>query len=127
MGIRWLRFGFTKDMGTLTYRNAQGEKTLRFGFGHNEFQLFPQEGYADRMATVPVPGHRYQCAVSAAWTEPCKLHIKVQIIDVYFGVLDMVFGFKGDRLSLRMEKTAEAFLDEYSGLANGTAVAPENT
>ena len=127
MGIRWLRFGFAEDMGTLTYRNAQGEKTLRFGFGHNEFQLFPQEGYADRMATVPVPGHRYQCAVSAAWTEPCKLHIKVQIIDVYFGVLDMVFGFKGDRLSLRMEKTAEAFLDEYSGLANGTAVAPENT
>ena len=122
MGIKTVRFDFDGDKGTMTYENEQGVKTITFGFGHNEFQKFPQEGYADLIATVPVPGHMYESAISAAWTEENKLHIKVQIIDKYFGVLDMAFGFKGDAVSVQMVKTAEAFLDEYSGIANGKAV-----
>ena len=105
----------------MTYENAQGEKKLDIGFGYNEFQKFPQEGYADLIATYSEPGHMYDCAVSGAWTEEKKLHVKVQIIDKYFGILDMIFAFKGDALSLEMNKTAEAFLDEYTGCANGKA------
>ncbi len=119
MGISRLKFHFLGDMGEISYHNAQGEKTIRFGFGHNVFQQFPQEGYSDLIATVPEPGHTYRCAASAAWTEPQKLHVKVQIIDKYFGILDMVFSFRDNLLSLTMVKTAEAFLDEYQGSANG--------
>ena len=123
MGIKTVRFDFAGDKGTMTYENEQGVKTLTLGFGHNEYQKFPQEGYSDLIATYPEPGHMYDCAVSAAWTEEKKLHIKVQIIDKYFGVLDMVFGFKNEDLfSVQMVKTAEAFLDEYQGIANGKAV-----
>ena len=122
MGIKTVRFDFHGDTGVMTYENAQGEKKLSFGLGHNEFQKFPQTGYSDLTATVPEPGHMYDCAVSAAWTEETKLHIKVQIIDKYFGILDMIFSFKNDVLSLIMIKTAEAFLDEYQGIANGKAV-----
>ena len=122
MGIKTVRFDFDGDKGTLTYEYAQGVKTLAFGLGHNEFQKFPQEGYADLVAAIPVPGHMYDCAVSAAWVDETRLHIKVQIIDKYFGILDMIFGFKDDVLTVTMEKTAQAFLEEYVGLANGKAV-----
>ena len=119
MGIEYVHFDIDGDKGVLTYQNAQGEKRLPFGFGHNEFSKFPQEGYADFVTTVPEPGHMYDCAVSADWPEERKLRLKVQIIDKYFGQLSMEFGFKGDEVGIYMQKTAEAFLDEYQGYACG--------
>ncbi len=119
MGIKYVHFDLAGDKGVLTYENAQGVKSLPFGFGHNEFAKFPQEGYSDLIATVPEPGHMYDCATSADWPEERKLRIKVQIIDKYFGNMSMEFGFKGDEVGIYMQKTAEAFLDEYQGYACG--------
>ena len=119
MGIKYVHFDLAGDKGMLTYENAQGVKKLPFGFGHNEFAKFPQEGYADMVATIPEPGHMYDCAASADWPEERKLRIKVQIIDKYFGQMSMEFGFKGDEVGVYMQKTAEAFLDEYQGYACG--------
>ena len=122
MGWKWFRFDLEDGTGTLTYENKQGEKSFRFGIGHNEFGKFPETGYADTVATVPVPGHRYDGAFSADFPEPQKLRIRVQIIDKYFGNLGMVFGFKdADRATVRMKKTAEYFLMEYDGLMNAHA------
>jgi len=119
MGIKYIRFDFEKEKGFLTYENAQGEKKICFGLGHNEFQKFPQTGYADMIATIGEEGHMYDCAVSAEWDEPKKLMIRVQVIDKYLGNLGMSFAFKDKRVSVVMVKTAEAFLDEYSGRALG--------
>ena len=119
MGISCFRFDFDDCGGTLSYTNAQGDKQIKFGYNRNEFQKFPQEGYSDMVAGAPCPGNKYECAVSANWLESKKLHIKVQAIDKYFGILDMTFSFKNDRVSVKMEKTAEAFFDEYSGIATG--------
>lgn len=119
MGIEYVHFDLEKEKGILTYKNAQGIKKLPFGFGYNEFSKFPQEGYSDLVATIPVEGHLYDCAVSADWPEKKKLRIKVQIIDKYFGNLSMEFGFKEDRVGIYMIKNAEAFLCEYEGYANG--------
>ena len=117
MGINWLRLSLEGDEGVLHYQNAQGEKALRFGFGKNVFGKFPQEGYADAVGTVPAKGHYYDCAVSADWPEPQKLRIRVQIIDKYFGNLAIVFGFRDEKhVTVRMVKTAEAFLGEYEGI-----------
>lgn len=120
MGIKWVRFDFDGDKGVLSYENAQGKKELPFGLGHNEFSKFPQEDYSDLVASVPEKGNKYECAVSADWPELRKLRIKVQVIDKYFGQLSMQFGFKGDKVGIFMMKSAEAFLDEYQGYANGT-------
>ncbi len=120
MHISWFRFEFEGDGGVLHYENAQGVKALPFGFGHNVFGKFPEEGYADLVATVGVPGHRYDCAVSAEWQEEKKLHLCVQIIDKYFGNCNMMFSFKDDRVVVMMQKVAEAFLNEYQGTALGT-------
>lgn len=121
MGITKMKFCFQGEQGIWEYTNAQGDKSLKFGFGHNVFGLFPQEGYSDQVGSVSAPGHFYQCAASAAWVEPSKLFLKVQIIDAYFGNLSMVFGFRENRIGVYMCKSAEDFLDEYVGFAGGTA------
>ena len=119
MGIRYIRFVLKGDSGELIFENAQGVKHLPFGFGHNAFFKFPQEGYSDLVTTVYEQGHYYDCAVSADWPEEKKLRVLVQIIDKYFGNMSMEFGFKGDEVGVYMQKTAEAFLDEYQGYACG--------
>jgi hypothetical protein len=122
MGIEYIRFVFEEDKGTLIYKNKQGVKELCFGLGHNEFGKFPQEGYSDLIATIPEPGHMYDCAVSADWPETQKLRLQIQIIDKYFAQASMEFGFKGNDVGIFMAKTAEAFMGEYKGYANGHCV-----
>lgn len=121
MGITQIKFHFQENTGIMEYTNAQGEKSLEFGFGHNVFGLFPQEGYSDQVGSVPASGHFYKCAASGAWVEPSKLFLKIQIIDTYFGNLSMVFGFREKQVGVYMCKCAEDFLDEYVGFAGSTA------
>lgn len=122
MGIKWVRFDFDCDAGTFNYENKQGVKSLPFGICRNEFSLFPEEGYSDLIGTYGVPGHKYECAASGAWTDSLKFKIKVQIIDKYFGALGMTFGFRDDRIGIYMFKVAEAFLNEYEGYAAGKKI-----
>lgn len=121
MGIENIRIDIDGDDGKFTYTNATGEKVIPFGFGHNVFSLFPEEGYSDMTAGAPCPGNKYKCACSAVWAEPKKLRIKVLIIDKYFGGAAFTFSYKDNRVALQMTKNAEAFLDEYSGMAMGKA------
>lgn len=119
MEIEYIRFDINETKGTLTYKNKQGEKSIAFGMEYNEFGKFPEEGYSDDVATVYCPGNYYNCACSAIWSEERKLKIKVQIIDKYFGNGCWVFSFKDDRVMVSMTKTAEAFMNEYTGIAIG--------
>ena len=121
MGLKTVRFDFTEDGGVFVYENAQGKKELPFGLNKNAFGKFPQDGFADEIGTVP-GNRRFACAASGAWVDDTKLHVKVQIIDTYFGVLDAVFGFKDNACSIVMQKTAEDFMNEYEGMATGYAV-----
>lgn len=122
MEIRWFRLDFEESEGTFTYVNAQGKKVMRFGFGHNVFHKFPQEGYSDMIGAVPAPGNKYDAAFSADWPSEQMLRIRVQIIDKYFGNLSILFGFRDENtVTVRMQKAAEAFLSEYSGILNATA------
>lgn len=122
MGIQWFRLDFKGDEGSFTYENAQGEKCMRFGFGHNVFEKFPEEGYSDLVGSVYCPGNYYDAAFSADWPSENTLRVRVQIIDKYFGNLSMLFGFSDENtVSLRMEKKAEDFLTTYRGIANAKA------
>ncbi len=122
MGIKWFMLDRGEEGAVFRYENAQGEKSLCLGFGHNVFQKFPEEGYADRVGATFVPGNYYDCAVSADWPEERTLRVRVQIIDKYFGNLSILFGFRDEtHVSVRMQKTAEDFLKEYNGLMNACA------
>lgn len=118
MGIKKMRFSINGDSGVLYYENEQGEKELPFGIGKNEFAYFPQKGYSDEVGSQ-ASDKLYKCATSAAWKNDSQLFLKVQIIDTYFGILHMSVGFIDDKIGVYMEKTAEDFLNEYSGYAGG--------
>jgi len=120
MGIKKMKFTFEGDEIKLDYTNAQGEKTLCIGINKNVFGKFPQEGYSDLVATKFAPGNYYKCASSAKWTHKRNLAILVQIIDKYFGRLNMRVTFTEDgEISVMMNKIAEDFLQEYEGYAKG--------
>lgn len=118
MGITKMKFSFDGDKGVLYYTNAQGDKEIPFGIGENEFSIFPQAGYSDEVGSK-ASDKLYKCATSAAWVSDSQLFLKVQIIDTYFGILHMSVGFRDDKIGVYMEKTAEDFLNEYSGYAGG--------
>lgn len=122
MGIKWFRLNQKENEGIFTYENSQGVKEIRFGFGHNVFQKFPQTGYSDMIGGYSESGNMYDCAVSADWPEERKLRVRVQIIDKYFANLAIVFGFRNEScVSVYMQKCAENFLDEYEGIMNAKA------
>ncbi len=121
MGITEMRITFDGNKGELYYINEQGEKRIPFGMCYNEFSYFPQEGYSDMVGTQK--GDRlYKCASSGAWFDEKRLFIKVQIIDTYFGILNIMLGFNNDTIGVEMTKTAEDFLKEYEGYAGGIMV-----
>ncbi len=117
MGITEFSFEFDgAESGAFRYRNAQGEKAIPFGVNHNVFGKFPQLGYSNDVGVLRTDdGFTYDDAAGMAWLEDKKILLNVQIIDRYFGNVAMLFGFKGDECYVRMEKTAEDFLDEYQG------------
>lgn len=122
MGIKELSLHFDEVSGEMRYVNEQGSKVLRFGVLENVVDpAFPQEGYSKDVGGKRTTGHFYRYAASAAWTREDTVHIKVQIIDDYFGRLDIRLQFFDDgSICVRMKKTAENFLNEYNGIAYGT-------
>lgn len=122
MGISKIKLTFDKDGGVFAYTNEQGDKEIEFGMCENRFGIFPQDGYSDMYGSMAAPGNKYKCAASAAWVDANKLFIKVQVIDKYFGNLNITLGFKDDEIGVRMGKTAEDFMREYDGFAGGKAI-----
>lgn len=119
MGIKKIAVRFDGDEGVLCWENAQGYKELPFGIGKAVRSRFPQDGYFGEQ--IGVPGERYGCMASGAWTDEGKFRLKVDLIDAYFGNLTIHLGYKGDQIGVFMEKHAEFFLDEYQGFAGGKA------
>ena len=119
-GITKFSLHFTSgDTGELHYTNAQGDKVLYFGLGKNVYGKFQQYGYSTLHAGLPsTDGYLYDCAASAAFREEQKMQLKVQLIDKYFGNFLATFSFREDYAVVRMIKTAEDFLKEYSGTFN---------
>lgn len=120
MGIKEMQLVFEGETGKLLYVNSQGNKQIKFGMCKNVYDLFPQEGYSDEIGSVSEKGRFYRCAASAAWVGHKQLFIKVQIIDKYFGNLNINIGFNGEKIGVNMNKSAEDFLAEYQGYAGGT-------
>jgi hypothetical protein len=82
----------------------------------NAFAKFPQLGYSnDRGGMRTADGFMYDCAASAAWVDPNRLLLRVQIIDRYFGNMFAHFAFKGNEAVIVMSRSAEDFLQEYAG------------
>lgn len=122
MGITEFKLTFEGKQGVFAYTNGQGYKEIKFGVCENVCGIFPQEGYSGKVGCEETKGILYKCAASAAWTEAHKLFLKVQIIDAYFGRLNIIFSFRDNLVGVCMNKAAEDFLNEYEGYASGRRV-----
>ncbi len=122
-GITRFSFTFLPDgTGVFRYTNAQGDKVLPFGLGKNVFTKFPQYGYSDGVGgAFSSEDFFYRCASSAAFGEEAVLHLRVQIIDRYFGNMLATFAFRDDDVAVRFTSAAENFLGEYQGLFTAKA------
>jgi len=120
MEMEYVRFAFEGDEGVLAYENATGAHEIRFGFGKQVRQTFPETHYFGR--TMMRPGNRgYDCHASAAWRTDDSLVLYVYATDEYFGTLRMNFVFDGDTVTVQSDKFAEMFFDEYQGFTSGKA------
>ena len=121
MGMRSVRFSFLGDEGVLAYENATGSHEIRFGFGKQVRQTFPETHYFGR--TMMRPGNRgYDGQASAAWRRDDSLVLCVYATDEYCGTLRMNFVFERDTVTVQSEKFAEMFFDEYQGFTSGKAL-----
>ncbi len=120
-GITEFSFDFS-DECQFRYKNAQGEKVLRFGRNENIFQPFPQTGYSGEIGGKPCEGHTYECAASGTWGSKNQLRIFVQIIDEYIGSVYINFSYKDGHGRIKMTGDGENFLREYNGTINAMIV-----
>jgi len=106
MGISALRLSFQDGGGTLHLTKESGDCCLRFGYGVNIPQVFPEYGY--------------DSIISGAWADDNTLNLWVHIIGDHLGMIRANLSFCDDAVTLHMEKVAEGFLENYSGIASGT-------
>jgi CubicO group peptidase (beta-lactamase class C family) len=111
-------FAQTGHEGCLHYENRTGKHTLKFGFGHQIRQEFPEVKYYGKRIGIPL-GRGYDCHASAGWVLENSLLVVCYLTDDYFGTLKMNFVFDQDTVTVLMRKTAEWFLDDYVGFASG--------
>ncbi len=119
MGISEITFSVDKyGNGRIDYINDQGEKTINFGIGKAVMGEFPQDGYSTEILGKP-GDRRFRSIASGAFTDERTLHIKCDVIDEYFGNLNIIAVFENDTLALFMKPNAQMFLSEYKGFTSG--------
>ena len=118
MGIHSLELRFDGSGGQVTYHTLRGDKAFPFGLGAYTDTVFPETHYSGRRINQPL-GHGYRCLNAAVWQAEKRLLVRTYVIDDYFGNMAAVFTFDGDQIQLSMTKTAEWFLEEYCGEADG--------
>ena len=119
MGMTDFRFEFHGSAGLLTYQTARGVRRFPFCMGRYADTTFPETHYFGKRIREPL-GREYRCLNCAVWEDENTLLVRTYIIDDYFGNMAARFTFDGDSVSLNITKTAEWFLDEYVGTADGT-------
>ncbi|MFA5688431.1 MAG: serine hydrolase [Kiritimatiellales bacterium] len=118
MGIKKMHFAFEAESGEWFYENATGTHSLRFGFGKQIRQEFPETHYFGR-TMMKSAGKGYDCHASAAWADDNTLVLCCYTTDDYLGTLKISFSFHENELTVYSTKYAEMFFDEYEGIATG--------
>ena len=117
-GLKWARFTFAGDEGTLEYENADGAQRLCFGMGHQTAGRLTQTKYFGRRIGTP-KGEGYECTASAGWMTENLLHIVCYSIDDHVGTLGMDFAFEDGCITYMGRNYAEWFFGELWGFAGG--------
>lgn len=118
MNIASFSIKLEKESGIFSFEKDGIKYEFPFGMGKNIFGKFP-ENRRQLLSMGDIGEGHYECATSAAWMMENHLVIKTQIIDTYFGSLNIHFVFKDDNVQLLMKKSGQYILDGFEGYANG--------
>lgn len=102
--MKWIWLEFDWKQGKLRFENPDGVRELAFDTEDWRLQNFP--------------GTCYQCGCRGAWKHGHFL-LHCFITDEEQGHVSMDFGWKDERLSVRMVSTGEPFLQYYKGTGSG--------
>ena len=118
-GWKNFRLDFSENEGSVTYENARGVKTIKFGLGEYLKTTFPETDYYDKQ--VGVPSNRELDALSIGEWDGENLLVRVFITDTNKGNLTMNFGFTPDlkETAVSLVKVAEFFMMDYNGRVVG--------
>ncbi len=118
MGIESFEINFTDEGGEVCYHTNRGDKHFKFGAASYEDTFFPENHYYGNRIGVPAD-REFRCLNAGVWQDEKTFALRTYVIDVCFGNVWAVFTFDGDAVKLKMKKSAEFFLDEYEGEAEG--------
>ena len=118
MGVSDFTVRFDENGGTLTYTVRGAEKRIPFGFGDNRPGKLPNDKRFGLTAAWYEDG-AYEGVASACFPEPCKLRIRMQMVDTYFGGITWTLCFKDERVTYNVKKTGSRVLDGIAGIAMG--------
>ncbi len=121
MGISEYSLCFEGEEGVFTYHTVRGVKKLKFGLAKHVEATFPETHYFAEQINVP-HGRELRCTSAGAWFNENEFMIQCYIIDCCFGNCFISFGFRDDRVTLLMTKSAEWFMNEYQGFAGGKLI-----
>ncbi len=114
----WFKFDFTSTGGTLSYENARGVKTIKFGKGELIKATFPETGYYDWKAHVPA-NRELNSLNCVEWIDENTLLLRAHIADIPFGSMYTRFAFKGDKVGVANSAVGEFLFYDYNGFAYG--------
>ena len=114
-GWKNFRLDFNDNEGSVTYENARGVKTIKFGLGEYLKTTFPETHYYDKQ--VGTPSNREFDALSLGVWDGENFLIKLFITDTNKGNLTINFGFTSDlkETAVSLVKVAEFFMMDYNG------------
>ena len=132
MQLKWrtLHFDFNPNQkeGTMTYTDAEGEKTLRFGFGHFVQQNFPgfaTEEEMNRQGNLIYGFDRKDvktympCMISAAWKSDHELSLLCYSVGTYLGTLRMRIAFEDRFVTVISQAFCENYWMDLQGFQSG--------
>lgn len=121
LNISYLRLKLSEEAGILDFERDGQLYALEFALGKNKLIKFSFGERNDRITMGKTEKGKYNCASSGAWREEDSFSIKVQVIDTYFGCLNIHLGFKDERVTLFMCKSGQYVFDGIDGYAIGKA------
>ena len=92
---------------------------IDFGIGENKFYDF---SFGTR-AVLDMMGKneegKYKCAASAAWVDKTTFAIHLQVIDTYFGGLNVHISYKDEYATMKLTKSGQYVFDGIGGYVIG--------
>lgn len=121
LGITEFTLSFDKECGRLSLHKSGKVHNIDFGLGKNNLCSF---SFGDRPVLNMMGENEegeYKCAISGGWVEENTFSVMVQVIDTYFGCLNIHLSFKDNYATVHFGRSGQYVFEGISGYVIGKA------